>query len=300
MTSGITLETQVNSTLRKIDLNTSRMQELQEQISSGKKINKPSEDPSAARKIMSLNTERNKLDQYSLNTKNATEVLEFNASVLVNLADLINRVQELTVQGVSDTVDTNGRKIIASEIDAVLEDVLRNANSKHADNYTFAGTKTRTIPFTATRNTTNKISSVSFSGNRESIEYQVGPGMNVQVNQTGEITFVDNNLLNSIISIRDGLETGAITFVRNELDTIESAHDGILSLISKAGAVAKTLELTDKRIEETKLSVELSRAETESADIAELVLRLKEQENIFQATLASSTLIFRNTILDYL
>ncbi len=300
MPSGVTLETLVNTTLRKISSNSSRMQELQEQIASGKKINRPSEGPAAARKILSLNTEYHKLDQYSSNIQNATESLEFNASVLTSIADLVNKVQELTVKGVSDTTDANGRKIIASEINAILEDLLRNANSKQAGRYVFSGTETTSTPFTATKDSTNKISSVSYNGNREKIEYQVGPGVNVQVNQTGEDVFIGNNLFNTIISVRDNLETGALKFAQNELDNIESAHDGILSLISKAGGIAKTLKLTDNRIEETRLSVASSLSETESADITELVLKLKEQENIFQATLASSTLIFRNTILDFL
>ncbi len=300
MSSRVNLETFVNTTLRNIHSSTSRIQELQEQMSTGKKIKRPSDDPADARKILNLKTENLRLEQYSSNIQNATQSLEFNTSVLVNLSNLVQRTQELTVQGVNGTMDQEGRNIVASEINSLLESIVQNANSQRSERYIFAGTKTTTTPFEVTRNSKGEISAVTYKGNRDKVEYQVGPGINAQINQPGEEVFVDNRLFNTIINIRDSLENGALTFANDELDNIESAHTSIVNLISKTGGITKTLELADNRIEDTKLSIADSLMSTESADLTELVLILKEQENIFQATLASSAIIFRTSILDYL
>jgi flagellar hook-associated protein 3 FlgL len=297
MPSKVTLETLVNTTLRKVNSSTSRMQQLQEQISSGKKINRPSDGPAAARKILSLNTENHKLEQYSFNIQKATEDLAKNERVLVSVAEHINRLRELTVQGNNGTNGLAERKSIAIDINAILESLLQDANTKSSERYTFAGTKTTTKPFTETYDANNKITAVTYNGNQEKIEYRVGAGATVQINQTGEEAFIDTKLFATIISIRDDFENGIKS---SGLDDLNSAHGSITGLVAKAGSVARTLELTENRIEDAKLSIAASLGETEAADLTELVLKLKEQENIFQATLASSTLIFSISILDYL
>ncbi|MFQ5963010.1 MAG: flagellar hook-associated protein FlgL [Candidatus Scalinduaceae bacterium] len=300
MTTRVSLEMLTNATLANIQLSTSRMQKLQEQISTGKKVNRPSDNPADARKILNLNSEFTRLEKYSSNIQTSIQSLEFNASVLDNLANLVQRAQELTVQGVNGTMDQTGRNIIANEINQLLESALQDANSTRLGRYIFAGTEIATTPFEATRNSGGDISTVTYKGNREKIEYLVGPGIRVQVNQPGEEAFIDNKLFDTIIKIRDNLKSGAISFASAELDNIENAHNSILNLISKAGSVTSTLELTNNRIEDTKFSIKDVIGATESADISELILKLKEQENIFQASLASGALVFRTNILDFL
>ncbi len=297
MPSKVTLETLVNTTLKKVNSSTSRMQQLQEQISSGKKINRPSDGPAAARRILSLNTENHKLEQYSSNIQKATEDLAENERVLINVEEHITRLRELTTQGNNDTNGPVERKTISIDINAILESLLQEANTKSSERYTFAGTKTTTKPFTATYGANNKITDVTYNGNQGKIEYRVGPGATVQINQTGEEAFVDTQLFTTIISIRDNFENGVKS---SGLDELNDAHGSITGLVAKAGSVAKTLELTENRIEDAKLSIANSLGETEGADLTEVILKLKEQENIFQATLASSTLIFSTSILDYL
>ena len=97
----------------------------------------------------------------------------------------------MTIQGVSDTLDQVVRDAIASELIQILETLIINANSKQGGKYFFAGTETLTTPYKATRGIGGDISAVSYIGNREKIEYQIGPGLNVQVNQPGDEVFTD-------------------------------------------------------------------------------------------------------------
>jgi flagellar hook-associated protein 3 FlgL len=203
------------------------------------------------------------------------------------------------MQGVNDTTDSNGRKIIAAEINQLVESILQDANSTRSGRYIFAGSATKTVPFEATRNSNGEISTITYKGNREKIEYPVSTNTTVQVNQTGNEVFIGNKLFSSIINIRDGLASGTAVSARNELGNLENAHNSVLNSIAKAGSVASTLELTGNRITDTKLSLNEILATTESVDITELVLKLKEQENIYQASLASGSIIFNTSILDY-
>jgi flagellar hook-associated protein 3 FlgL len=276
------------------------MHKLQEQIATGKKIIRPSDDPDGARKVLNFRSEDLKLEQFSKNVQTSMQSIQFSESILQNTADTINRVQELIVQGVNPATAQGVRNVIAKEIDGMLESVLANANSQRLGRYIFAGTETSTRPFETTRNAKGEVTAVTYMGNREKIEYSVGPGMNVQVNHTGAEVFMDSKIFTTLIEIRDNLTSGALEFVKAGLDDIVNVQEGIMDSITKAGATVNNLEFTDNRIKDAKISFAAALGEVEGADIAELVLKLKEQENIFQAALASGVLLFNNSILDYI
>jgi flagellar hook-associated protein 3 FlgL len=300
MTTRVNLETLINTTLANVRQSTSNMSKLQEQISTGKKINRPSDDPSGARKILSLRSEDLRLDQYASNIETATASLDFNASVLQNASDILQRITELTMQGVNESTDPAGKKVIANEINQLLETILQTANSKRLERYTFSGTETTTIPFEATRDSSGNISAVAYKGNRESIEYNIGADIKATVNQPGDEIFMKVKIFDAIIKVRDNLSDGAVTFARNELNNLDAAANNILNGIAKAGGISNTLELAGNRITDTKLSLQEILASTESADIAELILKLTEQQNIFEASLSSGSFIFKTSILNYL
>ena len=300
MATRVNLETFISSTLANVQKSTSNMSRLQEQISTGKKVNRASDDPAGARKILSLRSEDLRLDQYASNIQTATQSLDFNAAALSNTSDIVQRITELTMQGVSGATDQSGRTIIANEINQLLETIMQSANSQRLGRYTFAGTETTTEPFVATRNASGNISSVSYNGNRETIQYNVGPNTNTTVNLTGDEVFVKTRLFQTIVRIRDNLKDGAITFATNELTNLDNASQNILNSIAKAGGISSTLELTGNRIDDTKLSLQEVLASAESADIAELVLKLTEQQSIFEASLSSGSYIFKTSILNYI
>jgi flagellar hook-associated protein 3 FlgL len=300
MATRVNLETFISSTLANVQKSTSNMSRLQEQISTGKKVNRASDDPAGARKILSLRSEDLRLDQYASNIQTATQSLDFSAAALSNTSDILQRITELTMQGVNGATDQSGRTIIANEINQLLETIMQSANSQRLGRYTFAGTETTTEPFVATRNSSGNISAVSYNGNRETIQYNVGPNTNTTVNLTGDEVFVKTRLFQTIVRIRDNLKDGAITFATNELTNLDNASQNILNSIAKAGGISSTLELTGNRIDDTKLSLQEVLASAESADIAELVLKLTEQQSIFEASLSSGSYIFKTSILNYI
>ena len=300
MATRVNLETFISSTLANVQKSTSNMSRLQEQISTGKKVNRASDDPAGARKILSLRSEDLRLDQYASNIQTATQSLDFSAAALSNTSDILQRITELTMQGVNGATDQSGRTIIANEINQLLETIMQSANSKRLGRYTFAGTETTTEPFVAARNSSGNISSVAYKGNRETIQYNVGPNTNTTVNLTGDEVFMKTRLFDTIVKIRDNLFDGAITFATNELTNLDNGAQNILNSIAKAGGISSTLELTGNRIDDTKLSLQEVLASAESADIAELVLKLTEQQSIFEASLSSGSYIFKTSILNYI
>ncbi|MEE9604156.1 MAG: flagellar hook-associated protein FlgL [Candidatus Scalindua sp.] len=300
MTERVNLETFINSTIASVQLSSFRMQKYQEKITTGKEINRASDDPAGARKVLSLRSEGLKLEQYSKNIISSIQSLEFTTSTLNGAADFLARAQELAIQGVNGATDQEGRDAVASEINGILESMLQVANTSRMGRYIFAGTKTTTTPFEVTRNSAGDISGVTYNGNREKIKYPVGPGFSSQVNQPGEEVFMDNNLLASIISLRDNLANGAVTLALDNLGDIKDAYTDVTQFIAKSGAVASALEFSDNRIADTKVALQATLGDLEGADLAEIILKLKEQEGILQAALASGMFMLNTSILDYM
>ncbi len=300
MTERVTLETIINSTIANVQLSSFRMQQYQEKITTGKEINRASDDPAGAIKVLSLRAEGLQLDQYSKNIVSSIQSLEYNSSALNGAADLLSRIQELAIQGVNGATDQEGRNAIASEMNGILESILQVANTSRMGLYIFAGTKTTTRPFESTRNSAGDVSAVTYMGNREKIKYPVGPGFSSQVNQPGAEAFMDNDLFSTIITLRDSFASGAIQFAKNELTNIENAHTDITHFMSKAGAVASALEFSDNRIKDTQVALQSTLGDIEGADLAEIILKLKEQEGVLQASLASGMFMLNTSILNYM
>jgi len=300
MTERVTLETIINSTIANVQLSSFRMQEYQEKITTGKEINRASDDPAGTRRVLSLRAEGLQLEQYSKNIVSSIQSLEYNSSALNGAADLLSRIQELAIVGVNGATDQEGRNAIASEMNGILESILQVANTSRMGLYIFAGTKTTTRPFESTRNSAGDVSAVTYMGNREKIKYPVGPGFSSQVNQPGAETFMDNNLFSSIISLRDNLASGAIQFAKDEMTNVENAHTDITHFMSKAGAVASALEFSDNRIKDTQVALQATLGDIEGADLAEIVLKLKEQESVLQAALAAGMFMLNASNLFYM
>lgn len=302
MSFRITQESINRTTLSNINLNYKKMQEIQEKLSSGKQINHPSDDPSGTRKVLGLKTEELQFQQFSDNTAAAKEQINYTFNTLESIQEILYKVKELTMQASNDTLGQSERKIIASEMNELLESVLQFTNTDNDGRYIFSGTKTSTVPFSAVRDSSGRISAVSYTGNNEEIKYQVGPNTYIQVNTPGGTFFQDNEIFSTLISLRDALESStfdstAFLDLRNTLDT---ATDTLSTEITKFGAKANRLEMTAHSLENSQIALKELISYTEDADIASLIMDLKRQENVLQSSLETGARIIQPTLLDFL
>ena len=288
--------------LSNINLNYKKIQETQEKLSSGKRINRPSDDPSGTRKVLGLKAEEFQVQQFLDNTETAKEQINFTSNTLESIQDIFSKIKELTIQASNDTLGQSERKIISGELDELLESVLQNANSDNNGRYIFSGTQTLTSAFTATRDSNGNISSVSYNGNNEEIKYQIGPNTFMQINLPGGKLFQDNKAFSTLISLRDSLNASIFdsTVFSNLRTTLETATDAISTEITKFGAKANRLEMTTNSLENSQTALKELISYTEDADVASLIMDLKHQENVLQSSLKTGAMVIQSTLLDFL
>lgn len=184
----------------------------QKELASGKRVLKPSDDPSGIRDILSLRTSIKQVNQLNRNIDNARVFLSNTDAALESIDDAMQRAKELNLQQIGGSATLQTRNSVATEIDQLIQSVLQSANTRSKQSYIFAGTKTRTMPFSV-----DAFGGV-YNGNSDGIFMEIDKSTSIQINLPGpEVLGTDlNPILSSSTSIAtlnggSGVPTGSFT-----------------------------------------------------------------------------------------
>ena len=166
-----------------------KLAKLQQQISTGVRLNKPSDDPAAASRVLELEQDISVNLQYQANINLAEQRLGQQDSVMNTYGDLLNRVRELAVQGNNGPLDQASRNAIAAELDQRLSELYSLANTTDANgDYLYAGFQNDNLPFT--RATTGSINHVSFNGDAGTRSIQISKVRQMEIDVPGREIFM--------------------------------------------------------------------------------------------------------------
>jgi len=155
---------------------TAELARLQQVASSGVRLQRASDAPAEAYRLLGLRAEEESLATYRENIGRVTDSLNVASSALSQMADIMARARELVTQGTSGTYSAANRQPVALEIGGLLEQLVSLANSRHGGRYLFGGSSTRTAPYEAVIEN-GQITAVRYVGNSDSVEAPVAPGV---------------------------------------------------------------------------------------------------------------------------
>ena len=202
-----TLGTIYNNTVHALRTHSEALARLQEQVASGARVLRASDDTAAAERIMSLTSRSLSLEAYISNLDDVTSVLEFSHNLLTDISGRLTRVRELLSQVASGTYGPENRAIVAPEIDALLESVVSSANAQNLGRYVFAGADALTRPYEV-RRTDGRISAVEYRGSDQDLDVPVGPGLTYSGLMVGEEIFRADQRQAPVFLGRTGLGPG--------------------------------------------------------------------------------------------
>ena len=156
-----------------------RLANAQSQVSGGKRIEKPSDDPLGAERAMRLNDQLESTGAYRTAVDESRSWLDATDSALSSLNDVVQHVRELTLQAANGSTSDAGRQAIKQQIDQRTEQAKTTLNGAYDGRYLFSGTKTDTPPYSAATGD-------AYQGDANPVVRQIGPGVSVQVNVTGD------------------------------------------------------------------------------------------------------------------
>jgi len=284
----------------RINAQRSRLSILQEQIASGKRINRPSDDPSGAEAVIKLKTSQREIEQFKRSATTANQKLTAADDGLSGYENILERVRTLLAQGMSDTASQTAKNSLATEIESLRSRVLNVANSKYGDEYLFGGTRQSAPPFDP--------STAAPAAAPTSPQFvQIEPGVNaIAVGVTADTIFSDStsdiftDLNNAVAALRGTgnpaadratLET-TMTRVATYSDLVNVAH-------AKVGANMNAADYALDNLTNNFLSLDERVNEIENADFAETALKFAEAQQTLDATLQMTAQNRRN-LFDFL
>ncbi|MBI2433656.1 MAG: flagellar hook-associated protein FlgL [Candidatus Hydrogenedentes bacterium] len=301
----ITQQLLVSRVLNNLNDQQRRILALQDQLSTGQRVNQPSDDPLAARRAIAAQAEIAKNEQYLTNISNAGPGLTETETALLTVVDILQRANELALQGASGAIDSEQRDQIATEINQLLESMLVQGNQTANGRYLFGGSRTLDAPFVATRDGSGEITAVAYEGNDTKVSIEISEGVRVEVNETGEDVFTQTisgtvDIFQTLIDSRDNLRADDLDALQTRLAELDLAQDQVLVAVSRVGAVQNRLDDTEANLSTISVQLEQVISDNIDADLAEVIVELNAQSNAFQASLSAAARVIQPSLLQFL
>lgn len=268
-----------------------KLYELQKKAATGKKYLNASDNPSNAASVFTLKSTLQVSEVYETTAQNTMDWMEASDFAMQHAHNLGQKAVSLVLRGLSDTMGPEGRKAMAAEVDGLLKEAIDVANTKHLDRYIFSGFTTNIVPFTTTNTdplNPGRITSVLFKDGLpqtfQPIHREVGPGETVTANIDGKATF--ENFLNSLIAIRDALDSNDVVTLRSESTNLNSGINEINLASTINGSRMRTIEAARERIEKSNIEFKALLSQKEEINMAEIVALLRNQENIYETVVS--------------
>jgi flagellar hook-associated protein 3 FlgL len=169
-------------------LHSDALARLQEQVSTGSRINRASDDPSAAYRVLGLNSEEMSLENYLDNLSQVVSGLELSSSTVDHIMSAIVETKTQLTQILGGIYNQDVRQILSEGINDTLEQVFLFANTKYVDQYIFGGSNTMSAPYVVER-TDGNISKVTYQGGVEGRNVEVAEGVQIDAFYAGDNVF---------------------------------------------------------------------------------------------------------------
>jgi flagellar hook-associated protein 3 FlgL len=308
MSTRITGSMMSRSLLSDINDVANRQDATRRQMSSGKQITKPSDDPYATARAMSLRTDLAGIKQHERNVQEAQSWMSVTDTTLSSITDLAQHARELVVQGATDTLPQTSRNAIADQIDQIIAGMKQEANSTYDGRYVLAGSRTNTKPYDSTLQATSAGTTPNdgYLGDAASQLREIGPGVTLAVNVRGDEVLggtpgATGNMLGVLRDIATHLRSGDTQSLGNaDLKTLDGQIDNVLAVQARVGAGMNRLETASSRLAQIEESATSMLSNTEDADMAKVLTDFSTQQAVYQSALQAGARIVQTSLLDFL
>jgi flagellar hook-associated protein 3 FlgL len=303
MSGRITPAMVTGSTVNDINSALSSLERSSNELSSGRKILEPSDNPFGASQVINLQSQLDGLSSYASNAQEAASWTTTSESAMTNMSQVLQHVRQLLVQSANGTYNQGDLNSLATEVSQLTEAVKQDANVQYAGQYVFAGTKTTTSPYQQGEVDT-------YAGNSESISRSIGPGASVTVNTdissllgNGQAS-KDGKLLDVLRTISQHLSEGTIeskaALGSTDLKGLEASIETLGQLQAVNGSTTDQLQTAASRIEGIQLSITKTLSNTEDTNIAETSIAFSNEQAAYTAALRAAATIVQESLLNFL
>jgi flagellar hook-associated protein 3 FlgL len=291
----ITQSMLMNNSLRNVSQSYGRLDKYQEQLATGKKIHRPSDDPVVAMKGMHYRSSLTEIEQYERNLSEVYTWMENSEAALEHATKILQRVRELVVQAKNGTLTPEDKQAIAREIEQLKKDLVQAANTRVAGKYIFNGTNIAQAPVTEQ----SPPNAPLVQSNNDDFTVEVSKGVKLKANINPQNVF-SQQLFDTLQQIENTLNGVAAEDMNSLLANLDDQINMALAERAELGARYNRLELIEQRLAEQQVIAKRMISDNEDADIEKVITDLKAQESVHRAALAVGARVIQPTLLDFL
>ncbi|HZW67916.1 MAG TPA: flagellar hook-associated protein FlgL [Pseudogracilibacillus sp.] len=278
--------------LRNLFASQKQMDKYFTQIYTGKKIQRPSDDPVIAMRGMSYRTELTEIEQYKRNASGIWKWMDHADDALDKATKAMHRMEELAVQAANDSMTPDERISIKREVEQLRDQMIDIANTSVNGRYIFNGTDTDIEPI-------QEGQIEAGAGRDKEVEVEIAKGIRIPVNISPDQMF-DQELLNNMNKFIDALEHNNQAGIDQSIKELNGSMLKIVQGRAELGARMNRLELIEDRLEHQAIIAEDIMKTNEGVDFEETVTNLLTQEVIHRAALAAGSKIIQPSLVDFL
>ncbi len=281
------------------------MLHAQDVASTGKRIQRPSDDIPGAGRVMSLNTALAEIAQFSRNTEVATTQLNSASTALGTVVARMQEVRKLALQGTNPSLTPEGRTSISVQLKGISEELASVANTQTLGRYIFSGSLSNVKPFVET---TTGNEPYNYAGDQGQLTIQISPGNYATTTVNGDSVFNMNgaaaagapDIFTMLKNLSELVEAGDTAGISSSLTGVDANLNNVIASQAQIGARQARLSTTKENMLDAKVSTENLLSKTRDADMAEAIIDLQTKQNVYQAALSTAGKVIQQTLVDYM
>lgn len=286
----VTQSSMTSASLRGLQASQSRVADLQNELATGKKLNRPSDDPAGLSSSMQLRSQLRQDGRYLDTISSATERLNSADTALEGVSSLLNRAKQLMVRATSASLDDSGRQAIASELDVIRQGVTDAYNTTYQGRPVFGGTVNGDKAIDSSGN---------YVGDDADVSARVARGIDVRVDVKGSAAGADV-LPGLLAKAAADIRAGSTSDVTDDQDQLDSAMTSVTTSLGDIGARVSQIDSIKNRITSEQVDLTTRIASVENIDTAEAVVQLSSAQLSYQSALGAAAKVMQTSLLDYL
>lgn len=281
--------------LRDLSTNLDALSRSQEQVSTTRRLNRPSDDPAAVRSVVNLKDGLAEIEQYLRNADAASRGLSAADTALGSAGDDMQRVRELALQAANGTLTASDRATIADEVEQLTAHLAQLAGTKVGDAYIFSGFRTDRAPYAIPASGSAAVG--GYQGDGGAILGRIAPNVTMPTNITGDVAF------GPAFAALQQLDTELRAGTAPSAATMTGLDAGLAALVAgraTVGARANRLEVTQSGLQDSEVATKKLISDLQDADMTEVISELSQRQTTYQAALQVNGRILQQSLIDVL
>lgn len=299
---------------------TTQLEELRTIGATGRKLNRPSDDPAAIRPVLDTRKQLSNVDRYLETMGQAFDTMQSTDGHMGHVENLLVSIKETAINAVNGSLDSESMQVLSDKVGHLRQELFDASNAMVDGKYIFAGYEEDTIPFAengtyipGAYDPANPATwPYTYSGDANSTELEITPGERLQVSLTGNDLFfgdADNdgvvdpgrvNIFAVVTNVMEAIQAGDVPRIESEMTNLDIAADQNRRLRSQLGNRTARVETAMTHQEEVRIDLQQILSRYQDADAIESFNNIIQQETAFQAALNVTGKVSQLSILDFI